>query len=184
MTTEKLKTRHLPIRVADAQGFSRLVGEDETWAARTLQSCREFLTSQVLEYSRRIVEAVGDKLVAVQAVVAIKKKLKIRNAQSPEDRRMTFRMGGNLGEVNDEGEKISGEGVQVAVKVEGVAAAGRFSISGATYDCLKNELHLVYQYAGIRGLQHKEKPVRVYRVFIDPKGFSARASIWKGEAVR
>jgi hypothetical protein len=93
-------------------------------------------------------------------------------------------MGGNLGEATDEGEKISGEGVLVAVKVKGVAAAGGPFISGATYDYPKNRLHLAYRYAGIQGLQHKEKTVRVYRVFIDPKGFSARASIWKGEAVR
>jgi adenylate cyclase len=98
MTTEKLKTRHLPIRVADAQGFSRLVGEDETWAARTLQSYREILTTHILEYSGRIVEALGDKLLAefanaleaVQAAVAIQKELKILNAQSPKSRRMAF----------------------------------------------------------------------------------------------
>ncbi|MBI5582352.1 MAG: adenylate/guanylate cyclase domain-containing protein [Deltaproteobacteria bacterium] len=129
MTTEKPKTRLAAILMADVQGFSRLMGEDEAWADQTLRAYREVLTTHILEYKGRIVEAVGDKLLAeffnaveaVQAAVANQKELKIRNAQSPENRRMAFRIGINLGDVTDEMEKISGDGVQVAAKVESIS---------------------------------------------------------------
>ena len=98
MTIEKPKTRLAAILFADVQGFSRLAGEDEKWVDQTLQSYREVMATHIREWNGRVVEAVGDKILAefanaveaVQASLAIQKELKVRNAQVAENRRMEF----------------------------------------------------------------------------------------------
>ena len=192
MPFEKPKTRLAAILMADVQGFSRLVGEDEAWADQTLRAYREVLTTYISRYNGRTAEAVGDKLLAefpnaveaVQAAEAIQIELKTRNAPLPENRRMAFRIGVNLGDVTDEGGKLSGSGIRAAEKVESTAAAGGICISGTVYDYIKNKLPLGCQYLGTQNVKDMAKPVRVYRVLMAPKGFLPKLNIWKGAAVR
>jgi adenylate cyclase len=156
------------------------------------RSHREVMATHILEYKGRVVEAVGDKILAefanaveaVQAALAIQKELKVRNAQVAENRRMEFRIGINLGDVTDEGDTISGEGVQVVAKVESVSEAGGIGLSGPAYEQVKSKLALRCQYLGTQSVKNIEKLVRIYRVLIEAKGFSTRISIWKGAAVR
>ena len=192
MPTQDVKRKLTAILIADVKGYSRLMGEDEAWAVRTLSTYKEIMIAHIQEHKGRLVDSVGDNLLAefasavdaVQCAVEIQKELKIRNAQLPENRRMEFRIGVNLGDVIEEGDKISGDGVNVTAKMESLSAAGGVCISGAAYDYVKRKLVLRYEYLGEQSVKNIEKPVRVYRVLIEPKGFISRLSIWKGTAVK
>jgi adenylate cyclase len=192
MPIQDAKRKQTVVLIADVKGYSRLLGEDEAWAVQTLSVYKEIIIAHVREHKGRFVEAVGDNLLAefaavvnaIQCAVEVQKELKTRNAQLPENRRMEFRIGLNLGDVIEEGDKISGDGVNVTVKLESLAAAGEICISGAAYDYVKKKLALKYEYLGEQSVKNIEKPVRVYRVLMEPKGLASRLSVWKGWVVR
>jgi adenylate cyclase len=100
----------------------------------------------------------------VQGAVEMQHELKVRNAELPVTRRVEFRMGINLGEIVVEGEQIHGDGINIAVRLEGLAKAGGIFISEIVYEQVKNRLPLPYAYVGERTLKNIEKPVRVWQV--------------------
>jgi adenylate cyclase len=97
----------------------------------------------------------------------VQKELKTRNAELPENRRMNFRIGVNLGDVIEEGDRIYGDGVNIAARLEGLAEAGGICISGTAYDQVKNKLPFSYEYGGEQTVKNIVEPVRVYRVLIE-----------------
>ncbi len=101
---------------------------------------------------------------AVRCAVEIQQELKTRNAELPSARRMEFRMGINLGDVIVEGEKLYGDGVNIAARLEALAEPGGICISGTVYDQVENKLALGYEYIGEQVVKNIAKPVRVYRV--------------------
>ena len=117
---------------ADVQGYSRLMGEDEEATIRTLTTYRESIASCIQQHRGRVVDAPGDNLLAefasavdaVQAAVTIQKELKTRNEALPPNRRMAYRIGINVGDVVVEGERIYGDGVNIAARVESLADGG------------------------------------------------------------
>src|SRR5262249_33320955 len=104
---------------------------------------------------------------AVQCAVQIQHELKRRNAEMPEQRRMEFRIGINVGDVIVEGERLYGDGVDIAARLEGLAAPGGICLSGTVYDQIENKLALRYEYAGEQEVKNIAKPVRVWRVVMD-----------------
>src|SRR5215468_1698022 len=130
------------------------------------------MRSLVEQHGGRAVGSRGDSLLAefpsvveaVQCAVEMQQALKERNAEVPLDRRVEFRIGINLGEVVVEGEEIYGEGVNIAVRLEGLAAAGGICISDVVYQQLKNKLVLTYEDLGPQTLKNIAELVRVYRV--------------------
>jgi adenylate cyclase len=129
MTTERVKRKISAIFSADVEGYSRLMGEDEELTVHTLTAYREIMASLIQQYRGRVVDSPGDNLLAeftsvvdaVQCAVEIQQVLKARNAGLPENRRMDFRIGVNLGDVIEEGERIYGDGVNIAARLEGMA---------------------------------------------------------------
>jgi adenylate cyclase len=119
-----------------------------------------------------VVDAPGDNVLAefgsvvdaVECAVKTQKELKTRNAELPENRRMEFRIGVNLGDVIEEGEKILGDGVNIAARLESLAEAGGICISGTTFDQVEGKTGLKFQYLGERSVKNIKKPVRAYRV--------------------
>ena len=105
---------------------------------------------------------------AVQCAVEIQKELKSRNADIPENRRMEFRIGINLGDVVEEKDTIYGDGVNIAARLESLAEAGGICISGTTYDHVKNKIALGYEYLGEPTVKNIAEPVRAYRVLMEP----------------
>jgi TolB-like protein/cytochrome c-type biogenesis protein CcmH/NrfG len=95
--------------------------------------------------------------------------IRAKNAELPDDRRMEFRIGINLGDVIQEGERIYGDGVNIAARVEGVADPGGICISGSAYEQIENKLALAYEYIGEHTVKNIVKPVRVYRVPTGPE---------------
>jgi adenylate cyclase len=172
MTTEDVKRKLTAIFSADVEGYSRLMGEDELATIETLTSHKEIMRKLIRQFRGRVVDSTGDNLLAeftsvvdaVQSAVEVQQVLSSKNETLPENRRMYFRIGINLGDVVEEGERIYGDGVNVAARVESLAEGGGISISGTAYDQLGKKLPLGYEYLGEQSVKNIEKPVRVYRV--------------------
>jgi TolB-like protein/Tfp pilus assembly protein PilF len=118
------------------------------------------------------VDSPGDNLLAefpsvvdaVNCAVEIQRDLAERNADMPENRKMQFRIGVNLGDVFEEGERIYGDGVNIAARLETLSEVGGICISGTVYDAIENKIGLEYEYLGEREVKNIAKPVRIYRV--------------------
>jgi adenylate cyclase len=172
MAEERVKRKLSAILSADVVGYSRLMGEDEVATVRTLEAYREMLAEVIRNYRGRVVDSPGDNVLAefasvvdaVESAVEIQKELKTKNEELPENRRMEFRIGINLGDVIEEGERIYGDGVNVAARIEGLAAGGGICISGTAFDQVEGKLGLEFAYLGERSVKNIKKPVRVYRV--------------------
>lgn len=111
----------------------------------------------------------GSVVDAVRCAVEIQEELRVRNAELPENRRMHFRIGINLGDVVEEGERIYGDGVNITARVEGLAEGGGICISSTVYDSIKNKLSLSYESLGEHTVKNITEPVRVYRMRIGPE---------------
>jgi adenylate cyclase len=177
MTTEKVKRKLTAILSADVKGYSRLMGEDEVGTIRILQTYRGVISDLVQKRSGRVVDSPGDNVLAefasvvdaLESAVEIQRELKVRNADRSESRRMEFRIGINLGDVVEEGERIYGDGVNIAARIEGLAEGGGICISGTAFDQIGKRLPLGYEYMGEQEVKNIEKPVRVYRVLMEPE---------------
>ena len=177
MTTQGVKRKLTAILSADVKGYSRLMGEDEEWTVRTLNVYKDVMGNLIQQHRGRVVDSTGDNLMAefasvvdaVQSAVEIQQVLRAKNALLPENRRMEFRIGINLGDVIEEGERIYGDGVNIAARLESLAEAGGICISGSAYEQIENKLPLRYDYLGEHEVKNIAKPVRAYRARIEPE---------------
>jgi class 3 adenylate cyclase len=177
MEKERVKRKLAAIMNADVKDYSRLMRDDEATTVRTLNSYRQVMTTLILQHYGRVVDSPGDNLLAdfnsvvdaVQAAVAIQKELKVRNAELPENRKMRFRIGINLGDVIVEDERIYGDGVNIAARLEGLAEPGGICISRTAYDQIEDKLPLGYEYIGEKYVKNIPKPVHAYRVLLEPE---------------
>jgi adenylate cyclase len=172
MAEERARRKLSAILSADVKGYSRLMGEDEVGTVRTLQAYREIMADVIRKYGGRVVDSPGDNLLAefasvvdvVECAVEFLKELKAKNEELPENRRMEFRVGINLGDVIEEGGRIYGDGVNVAARIEGLAEGGGICISGTAFDQVEGKLGLEFEYLGQQAVKNIKKPVRVYRL--------------------
>jgi adenylate cyclase len=175
MTTQEVKRKLAAILSADVKGYSRLMSEDEVRTIHTLNAYKEVMTGLIQHHHGRVVDAPGDNVLAefgsvvdaVECAVEIQKELKTRNAELPENRRMEFRIGVNLGDVVEDGEQILGDGVNIAARLESLSEAGGIYISGTAFDHVKNKLNLGYKYLGEQTVKNILEPVRVYQVLME-----------------
>jgi DNA-binding response OmpR family regulator len=160
---------------ADVRGFSRLMSEDELITIHTLKNYKDLLSSSIASHGGRVVDSTGDNLlaefdsavVAVRCAVEIQRELKTRNAGLPDHRRMEFRIGINLGDVVVERDRIYGDGVNIAARIEQLADPGGICVSGTVYDQVENKIPLGFEFKGERQVKNIPRPVRVYRLRAD-----------------
>jgi adenylate cyclase len=177
MTEERAKRKLSGILSADAVGYSRLMQEDEASTIRNLEDSKKLMSTLIEQFKGRIVDAPGDNLLAefssvvdaTECAVKIQQELKNKNAEQPDNRKMEFRMGVNLGDVVEEADRIYGDGVNIAARIEGLADQGGICISRTAYDHVKNKLELGYEYLGEHSVKNIAEPVRVYRVLMEPE---------------
>lgn len=177
MSEEQARRKLAAILSADAKDYSRLMEDDEEATVQTITAYRKLMVSQIQNQNGRIVDAKGDNLLAefssvvdaVRCAVEIQKELKVRNDELPQNRKMEFRIGINLGDVIEEGDTIYGDGVNIAARLEGLAGGGGLCISRTAFDQVKNKMKLGYEYLGEHTVKNIAEPVRVYRVLMEPE---------------
>jgi TolB-like protein/tetratricopeptide (TPR) repeat protein len=173
MDVPTISRRLAAILAADVAGYSRLMAVDEEATLRTWDAYRRTISDLVSEHAGRIFGSAGDSVIAefsspvqaVRAAVAIQRALHRRNADLPNDRRMEFRIGLNLGDVMVDGDNLFGDGVNVAARLEGVAEPGGICISGAIRDQIEGKLSFPLTPIGQRSLKNISRPVSIY--FVD-----------------
>ena len=176
MADEGFKRKLTAILSADVVGYSRLMRDDEEATVRYLASHRVLITGIIKQHNGRVVDSPGDNILAefasvvdtVNGAIKIQDEIKKSNTGLPEDRRMEFRIGINLGDVIEEEKRIYGDGVNIAARVEGLAAGGGIAISGTVYEHIKEKLSLGYHYLGEQDVKNISEPLRVYRLLTEP----------------
>ena len=177
MPQEGFKRKLTAILSADVEGYSRLMGEDEEATVRTLTAYREVLTTLIQQHNGKVLDSPGDNLLAefvsvvdaVQCAVAVQKEINARNAELPKSRKMQFRIGINLGDVIQEEERIYGDGVNIAARLEGLAEPGGICISKTAFDQIESKLPYGYEFLGDQTVKNIAKPVSAYRVLMEPR---------------
>ncbi len=173
MTPQNVKRKLAAILAADIVGYSRLMGADEAGTLAQLKTHRkELIDPKIAEHCGRIVKTTGDGILvefasvvdAVQCAVEVQRAMTQRNAHVPEDRRLEFRVGINLGDIILDGDDIYGDGVNSAARLEGLAEPGGICISGTAFDQVEGKLDYGYEFSGEQQVKNIEKPVRVYSV--------------------
>ncbi len=192
MTTEDFKRKLTAILSADVVGYSRLMGEDESATVKTLETYKGVMFSLIKQHRGRVVDSPGDNLLAefgsvvdaVQCAVSIQKELQTRNAELPENRKMEFRIGINLGDVIEEEDRIYGDGVNIAARLEALADPGGICISKTAFDYIENKLPFGYRFIGEQTVKNIAKPIGAYKVLmetrlIDEEEQKAKAPFWR-----
>ena len=171
-----MERRLTAILAADVVGYSRLMGANEVGTLQSLQHHQaELVEPEVARHAGRIVKLTGDGLLvefasvvnAVECAAAIQRAMPERNADVPEDRRIEFRVGINMGDVIVEGDDLFGDGVNVASRIEGVARSGGIAVSQSVRDYVGNRLDVAFEDRGEQQLKNIAEPIRVYDVLLE-----------------
>src|SRR6201991_1574330 len=168
----RIGRRLAAIVAADVAGYSRLMGLDEEGTARTLREHREVTDALVARHGGRLVKSTGDGVLlefpsvvdAVECAVAVQAVMAERNQGLPEERRMLFRIGINLGDILIEGDDILGDGVNVAARLEGIAEPGGIYVSASAYEQVRGKVPVDFTDLGEQMLKNIPRPVRVHAV--------------------
>jgi len=176
MAAERVQRRLAAIFVADMVGYSRLMEADEEGTiARQRAHLKELFDPKISEHDGRTVKTTGDGMLvefasvvdAVRCAVEVQQAMAEREADVPDNRRIRYRVGVNLGDIVIEGDDILGDGVNVAARLEALAKPGEVLISGTAFDQLKNKLEYGYRFQGERKVKNIAEPVRMYGVLPD-----------------
>ena len=176
MPKDQKVTRKLrAILSADVKGYSLLMADNEIATINTLKNYRNIMSECIEQHGGRVVDQVGDNLLAmfdsvvdaVQCSVEVQKKLKEKNDELHEDKKLVFRIGVNIGDVIQDGDRIFGDGVNIAARIESLADAGGICISRNAYDHVNNKLELKFKYLGEHEVKNIKEPVRVYKVLLE-----------------
>ena len=165
-----MERRLVTILAADAVGYSRLVGEDEEAALALFDECRLLIEGLIREHHGRVFGGAGDSLMAefpspvegLRCAVEIQHQLAIAAEKQPDERRMRFRLGMNLGDVVVEDDSVHGDAVNIASRLEGLSEPGGICISGNLYEQVKHLPHLAFSDLGSRKLKNIHFPVHAY----------------------
>jgi adenylate cyclase len=168
---DRVERRLAAIMAADVAGYSRLMGVDEEDTLRRLNAHRgQLVDPKVIEHGGRIVKTTGDGLLvefpsvvnAVRCAAEIQRAMVDRNSEMTEDRRITFRVGINLGDIIVEDDDIFGDGVNIAARLEALAEPGGICISGTVHDHIGDRLPYTFEDMGEQRVKNIARPVRAF----------------------
>jgi TolB-like protein/class 3 adenylate cyclase len=169
---QPIERRLAAILCADVAGYSRLMGADEAGTAQALREHRAAADPIIAQRGGRIVKTTGDGVLvefgsvvgAVQCAIALQRLTTERNAGSPTERRMEWRIGVHLGDVLIEGDDILGDGVNIAARLEGIAEPGGICISEDAFRQVRGKVEAEFADIGEQSLKNIARPLRVYRI--------------------
>ncbi len=173
MAKQRVERRLAAILAADMVGYTRLMQADEEGTLARLKALRkEIIDPKIAEHGGRVVKTTGDGILiefpsvvdAVRNALEVQQSLARRNADIPEDRRIAYRVGVNLGDVIIDGDDILGDGVNLAARLEGLAEPGGICVSGTVREHVAGRLDAVFEDLGEQHLKNIAEPVRVFRV--------------------
>ena len=173
MTEERVQRRLAAILAADVAGYSRLMGVDEEGTLSALKELRrELADPKIKEHRGRIVKTTGDGLLvefasvvdAVRCAVEVQYEMAERNAGMPEEQRIQFRIGINLGDIIKDGRDIHGDGVNIAARLEALAEPGGICVNRVVRDQVRDKLDFAFEDAGEQRVKNIARPLRVYRI--------------------
>src|SRR5262249_1168094 len=186
MAEARVERRLAAILAADVAGYSRLMGVDEEGTLAALKAChQEFIDPKIPQHPRPIVKTTRDRALvefasavdAVRWAMEIQRGMAARSAATPEDRRIEFRIGINVGDIISDGGDIYGDGVNIAARLEALASPGAIFLSDNAYQQIKGKLTLDVNDMGEQSLKNIAWPVRVYRVPLNGAALTARTSL-------
>jgi len=173
LATERIERRLAAILAADIAGYSRLMGADEEGTLERFKALRgELVDPKIGEHRGRMVKTTGDGILiefpsvieAVSCAVAVQREMARRNAGTPQDRRIAFRIGVNLGDIIVEDGDIHGDGVNIAARLEGIAEPGGICISEDAFRQVRGKVDAEFDDLGEQSLKNIVRPMRIYRI--------------------
>jgi TolB-like protein/Flp pilus assembly protein TadD len=173
LATERIERRLAAILAADIAGYSRLMGADEEGTLERFKALRgELVDPKIGEHRGRMVKTTGDGILiefpsvieAVSCAVAVQREMARRNAGTPQDRRIAFRIGVNLGDIIVEDGDIHGDGVNIAARLEGIAEPGGICISEDAFRQVRGKVDAEFDDLGEQNLKNIVRPMRIYRI--------------------
>jgi adenylate cyclase len=172
MPSKMVKRRLAAILNADVVGYTRLMADDEVATLETLNACWALMAGLIRQHRGRVVDKVGDNLLAefssavdaVQCAVEIQRQLASINSGVTPDRRMLLRIGLNVGDLIVEGERIVGDGVNIAARIQSSAAPGGVAISSSILDQIEGKLPIKVRDKGAHALKNVSRPVLIFEV--------------------
>jgi adenylate cyclase len=183
MATHQTKRKLAAVLAADIAGYSRLMGADEeSTLARLKLLRRELIDPKSRQHHGRIVKTSGDGILieflsvvdAVRCAIELQQGMLERNIDLPQEQRMEFRVGVNLGDVMIEGRDLYGDGVNIAARLEALAQPGGICISRTVLNHARDKVPFDVEDAGEQLLKNIARPVHVYRIIINPARPAAR----------
>ena len=174
------------ILAADVVGYARLIRADEEGTLAALKALREDLIGpKFARHHGRVVKLMGDGMLvefasvvdAVRAAVETQQAVAAQNVDKPDDKRIQFRVGINLGDVVIDGDDIHGDGVNVAARLEQLAAPGGVYVSGTVYEAVRDRVDLAFEDLGDQQVKNIDRPVRVWRWVADAQSTTAASPI-------
>ncbi|MFQ5954695.1 MAG: adenylate/guanylate cyclase domain-containing protein, partial [Kiloniellales bacterium] len=171
-----VKRKLTVILAADVEGFSRLMSADEEATLNALSDYREVIDGLIARHEGRVFSTGGDSVLAefgsaveaVRCAISFQEEIATRNAEMPDDRQLQFRIGINVGDVMVKGDELFGDGVNVAARLEGLAEPGGICVSGMVHQSIETKLDLVFEDLGEQQVKNIARPVRAYRVVVEP----------------
>ena len=172
MADQDVTRKLTAILYADVAEYSRLTGEDEVGTHKRLGAALDLIAGEIEGKGGSVVHYAGDAVLAdfasvvaaVECAVAIQHRLAEGNAELPDDKRLRFRIGVNLGEVIVDRDDIYGDGVNVAARLESLAEPGGVCIGGAVHEQVEGRLDLAFEDMGEQSVKNIAKPVRAFRI--------------------
>jgi TolB-like protein/Flp pilus assembly protein TadD len=181
-----MERRLAAILAADVAGYSRLMGIDEEGTHKDLKAhCHDLVEPKIQQHRGRIIKNTGDGFLAeftsvldaVRCATEIQQGMALRNTNTPDERRIEFRIGVHQGDIITDSGDIFGDGVNVAARLEGIADPGGICVSARVQEDVRGKLDLALDDIGEQRLKNIERPVRVYSILLENKATRSRPAL-------
>ncbi len=185
MTGARVERRLAAILAADVVGYSRLMGRDEEGTLARLKDCRRSLVDpKIAEHRGRIVKTTGDGMLiefasavdAVRCALNVQRAMAQANSTVPEDMRIAFRIGINVGDIIIDNDDIFGDGVNIAARLEAIAEPGGICISDDSHRQVRGKIEIAWDDLGPQSLKNIAEPIRVWRALLNDGAATPRAA--------